>query len=473
LDSYAALEPLFNTGFRVSLGYVGVSNKHVVLFSRYGQLQREVKFACAVPTVDNVRRSILKMDMIPQVRVDMKRFQAALEATWSVLRPALEAELNYFPDFVMNTSATFPFTAMGFRRKSEVLSDPNFLDVVKDPDLVRCVWRVSGKAEMKSFDDISAQKIRTFIIPPLHLLWWQKVFFSGQDAELKTARWGSVRYGVSFAYGGFHHLMQRHVGRIIYFGDISGWDRLLAFMREVYNLRRRGLKISSDLESRFCWTVDNTVCAVLLLPNGDVVLKRWGNNSGGGSTTGDNCIAHEIVTRYIGLDNDYFADLFGDDFVGSCTTEIGDWVRKVYELFGFTLKFMHRLTTPVGVEFLGAKCVYYDGYYLPTYDSDRIYASMRISGDHHLLDEEVSKYYAFLFLGWNDIELFEELSRILVLALKDETIGGPMVEFLRQHGVPTRFQIIYNFWIGSESSLLILEGEVFKKVMKEFNVIQS
>lgn len=450
-------------------------DKQVVAFQRYGKLSREVKYHYTVPTEASMWKSILKMDIRPCVSFDLKRFHRAIERTWSVLQPALkQPTLTFIPDFVLTTSATFPYTVMGFRSKSEVFSDSRWLDAVGSAEHLCTVWRVSGKSEIKSTVDIKDGKIRTFIIPPLHLLWWQKVFFAAQDNELKSARWGSIRYGLCFAYGGFDKLMRKHEGRTILFGDVSGWDRLLPILRDVYAIRRRGLSIPNDLEDKYGWVVENTVNAKLLLPNGDIIQKGWGNNSGGGCTTADNCITHDIVVRYIEDRIDYEADTWGDDFIGSSTSKNAkNIIQQAYTEFGFTMKYLTEISSPEGAEFLGATCVLFDGYYVPAYSSDRIYAAMVLTGESHTLMDEVSKYYAFLFLSWNDVELFDEIVCVLVECLKDDTLHGEMVGFLRKQGIPTRLQVIYNFWIGSESSLYIPEEEAFKNVMTEFNVIQS
>lgn len=481
LRDYKAFKTHFNTFYRIPL--LGSDRGHfkVSLFSDYGGLDRPVLYDGVRPVEKNVWESVLRMDLRPNPNFDLVLLNRAMERTYARLRPALIFSLTYFPDFVEKTSATFPWTAMGFRFKSDVLANPDFWDWVEQPWLYDCIWRISPKYELKNIADINANKIRTFIIPPLHLLWWQKVFFSAQDDLLKTSKFGTIRYGVNFAYGGFHLLMVKHKDRIVFGGDISGWDRLLPLMREVYDLRTRSFD-RAELPLHLEWTIRNTVNSILLLPNGDLVEKDWGNNSGSGCTTGDNCIAHDVIISY--KEEVYFrdfsiptglllSDVYGDDYLGSIPIEFDFDVlaseRDIYASFGLSIKAGtdFKFTGPVGAQFLGATCVLYKGRFLPTYSSERIYASLVISDSRHDIDDEVSKFYALLHLSWGDRELFDEIDRILCCFLRDSKAEGPACLFLRANGVPTWISVVHGFWMGLESYFYpVLGGGGFKNYVQ-------
>jgi len=477
LREYRELNPLYTTKFVIPLGSVKSKCYQTRLFASFGKLERVVKFSGVKPVDANVWTSILKMDARPNTSIDPLVFRRALARSWTKLCFALTQPLNFVPEFVLTTSASFPFTTMGFRTKESVFSDINFYDILESPASHDCVWRVSPKEELKLLTEIDSNKIRTFIIPPLHLLWWQKVFFSNQDQFLKKGVFGDIRYGQVFAYGGFHRLMERHRGRLVCYGDVSGWDRLLSIMKNIYDLRSKGIDTQS-LEEIYSWTVTNTVNSILLLPNGDVVEKEWGNNSGSGTTTGDNCIGHQIINDYkrelLPKGSDYISDVYGDDFLSSVSGMdrglLLDLETRVYSTFGLALKFLHVIDGPVGAQFLGATCVQYDNCYLPSYDSDRIYASLVISNSRHGYDDEISKYYALMHLAWNDRPLFDEIYRILISGVADTTCNGPMLEFIREHGLPTWEQVVYGFWMGSES-YSIPEVDGFKNYLSSINVI--
>jgi hypothetical protein len=318
-------------------------------------------------------------------------------------------------------------------------------------------------------EEIEEDKLRTFINPALNLLWHQKSYFGKQDAILKNAKTGNIRYGVVFQYGGMDAMISAHNSggfmpedRTFFFSDVSGWDRRCALLRDVYDIRTRNFPRSKRLD----WIIDNTVSSYLLLPNGDVVHKReQGNNSGSGTTTGDNCIMHQMVVEYFrillsrnGFDpNLLCCDLYGDDILGSYPTcMVNDLYRRLYaqayDDLGFDLKLSATGESrgPVGSSFLGAKVVKVGKRYLPSYPSKRLVSSLHQSVRGGVsVDEEFSKGFALMLLSWYDEIVFNTIRTKLVNLLATN-IDGSFISMVRTNGVPTRSSTIYSFWLGAE-----------------------
>jgi hypothetical protein len=475
---YDCLMPIYTTSYTIPLSQH--TNKHQMspLFDYGIDLKRAIKFSGVMPNEDNVWRSIYKMDYEPEIRIsDMDCWRRGIQKTEETLEFCLKRDVEVYPEFVLKTSATFPFQTLGYRTKGDVLNDADFYNWVWDP-FNKITWtRVSPKYEYLSLEEILNEgKIRTFLVAPMHLLYWQKAFGIG-DEYLKKFQPGWIRYGITFQYGGFHRMIMAHacggtmedlMDRIFVEKDISGWDRRLPLLDEVWRIRRKFLNVPAFLEPYYEWMVKNTVESYLLLPNGDVVKKKWGNNSGSGTTTGDNCIAHqeiedyfqEKMRKYYHLEPElYHADIMGDDSLDSLPDGVidRDVLKKMvidhYGEFDLLIKpsaFAIR-KGPIGCHFLGAECVLVDNtYFVPAYDSERIYAAFVTMINEHNMDEEVSKCYALMHLAWNDKELFDQLRAVILRVMADESVSGPFIESIRVTGVPTRDNIVYGFWIGTE-----------------------
>jgi hypothetical protein len=454
------------------------------LFHKHGvNLDRKIKFGGVHATQDNVWKSIMKMDadLITNIK-DPELWERALERTDEILEPVLSTNWDYMPEFVESTSATLPFSLMGFKTKGQVLGEPDFYNCyVRNPFTRPCLWRVSPKYEFLSIKEIiEEEKIRTFIIPPLHLLYWQKAFGAG-DKKMKEVYPGDIRYGYSFQYGGFDRLIRAHGGgsfeetmkRLFFEIDISGWDRLIPLLRQAWEMRRKHLKYPKSLDDFFDWVIEQTVKAFIVLPNGDIVRRKCGNNSGSGTTTSDNCIMHQMLTNYLreklnhyhGIEQtDMHADVYGDDLLASLKLDeeqeaqmircLKDILRNLYKEFNMTVKesACQIQKGPVGMHFLGATCRVINDRFVPSYDSDRIYSAFVTEIDKHGPDDEVSKAYALMHLAWHDEELFTNIRSFIITILADQEIHGPFVDSLRTTGVPGRQRVIHGFWLGVEGA---------------------
>jgi len=174
---------------------------------------------------------------------------------------------------------------------------------------------------------------------------------------------------------------------------------------------------------------------------------------------------------------DILADVYGDDSLTSLLSALEDeelkdiWIL-VYSLFGMTIKpsqfKVH--TGPIGVGFLGTKCAMVGNYFVPYYNSERIYASLVSDITAKSDDETIGKWYALLHLSWHDNELFDAISIAILNAIK--SVDGPYSQHLRENGVPSKDRVVNSYWLGTEghdSSVPTWMEVVFKKYEYEIN----
>lgn len=469
---YKAFEPVSTTGYMIPLGSNNISDRLSDIYAEWelsSAFKRDICYRGVAGTSDNVWESILKMDHRPQMRIKhpdlFEKAKQVWRARWKTVFDGCGIDFNV--SMTLDTSPTVPFGFYGFRNKRQVMMFNEFwkewvFGFADKP----VIWRVVSKHEFMELTLIWGGKIRTFIIPPLHLLVWQKVFFGQMSERMKAGRYHRVKYGQVFAHGGYHKMVSEFLSSsgfewiiygddsvdiidgVITNSDISGWDRRLPLMGEVYDLKREVLKKQVEelgLQQALDWTIDNTINSLLLLPNGDIIRKSWGNNSGSGQTTEDNCLAHDLIKEYISL------------IVhkkGSALTY--DEYCSVYGEFDLIIK-PSAFEQGVGAEkivFLGAKCeiVEMEGfsYYIPSYKSDRIYSALTMEIKSHRPEDEIGKVYSLLFLSWNDVDLFDHLRkylRFLIVQYHELDIS----KTITASGLPD-FNTVVGFWCGLETS---------------------
>lgn len=256
--------------------------------------------------------------------------------------------------------------------------DPNLDDPV--------LWKVSGKVEPRTRHDyVILGKQRTFIIEPFEHLWHTKIEYGNQNKALKNK--GFSAYGFNPYEGGVNRLaldLVKH--KRFWMLDGKGWDRLLPHMREVYALRNK-YKINTAL---LRWVYGNLMNSYLVCPNGDVIFKTWGNNSGSGNTTGDNILAMAItichVFYYLGytteeIKSNLFVAIFGDDVVASDSFSCSDEkLKEAFDhvftgLYGIVLDPFVIVKDITQLTFLGFTFCKFHDWYIPAYPLDKLCAS--------------------------------------------------------------------------------------------------
>lgn len=373
------------------------------------------------------------------------------------------------------TSSGIPWSQRGYKTKGDCFKSEEFLDYVSSPSVCDCdpIWRVSPKEEWKDAMDIDNGKVRTFIIPPLHLLHHQKMLFLKQNNAIK--RWWWSAYGFNPYSGGVNHMAHRLMTAfkktVFFMYDVKGWDRLMPIMKTVYKLRSQ---FHEKSETRlYRWVVRNTIASYLNLPNGDVIWKDWGNNSGSGDTTVDNIIAHMLILTMCLLvlsdGSEEFVDLvpaflYGDDDAGALdeffSNDVERVFRDVFGLFGLELD-PFLVTKDLGeIEFCGFffKNITPWGW-VPQYKVSRLLAAFCFEYERGLTEaERLSKLVTLTYMAsattTGEFEWMRQALGYVLYSLRDDENGT--IKAYVNAGVPS-LQLCLTFLSGKEGGIKMNE----------------
>lgn len=367
----------------------------------------------------------------------------------------------------MDKSNGVPWGPMGFKKKSHFFSSAycraHLMRAYEQE--FKVVWKATPKTEWYHVDDLDANKVRTFIIPPTEMVYWGKFAYGRQNELLKGLGWSA--YGFNPYSGGVDRLAREMLRHKIYISyDVRGWDRQLPILPEVYEFRNTKGQLPKGLED---WLTSNLCCTVVLLPDGTLVLKYIGNNSGSPNTTSDNILAHTMILFYVllhlysgDLDAvwDVVANLFGDDNCmgvpdpGVSFQEIEGVFRSCYLDFGLELDPFIISSTLGDHEFLGFKFKYFPDLdrWLPEYNIGRLVASFCYTIEGGMTPAKcVSKAWTLtLMASVHGGEVFRLMCQTLneyCNTLYDD--DDPVVRTYVALGAPSR-QDCFDFLLGQE-----------------------
>lgn len=371
-------------------------------------------------------------------------------------------------------SAGWPWGSLGFKTKGEVMASniwKNVFPYMDSNDIP--IWSTSGKIEPKEIEDINKDKIRIFQIPPIHFLYYQLKYGKLASERLKMHKWSY--YGFNPYRGGFDGLARKLLTKRNKFCyDISGWDKFIPLLHLIYSIIDEPTRINftdpKDHEM-WDWVMQNTCNFILKMPNGDVVLKDFGNASGSGMTTRDNIIAHIIVMCFLltkayhekmgempslELLEQQIVALFGDDCVASVDDEFNyicqfDWLKTNIWHFGLELKFLEVSTTDdlSRLSFLGAHFTLKSGKYLPRYSTSRLAFSCVYGENQPRREEYAQKLFTLMVMSYatEEYQIFKDAATYY---FKNEHFTTP-TELALQRSFPINDDSLWSFFTGAES----------------------
>jgi len=419
--------------------------------------------------------SVRKMDNLPKYNyyVD-ESFPHAYEFVDSMYGKSLTTipwNIEHtLSDMDLSKSCGAILVAAGYRTKADALM-AGFLEDICDESVMenRPIWKACGKVELRSRQKyVLDESQRTFIIEPLESLFHRKRLFGQQNVNMKETGWSS--YGFNPYEGGVDRLGQRlsRFRRKIMW-DAVKWDRLVPMMREICSLRTTHL-IDED-DPFLQWVVESLCESVVLLPNGDLVFKSWGNNSGSGTTTGDNIlgmnliIAHAIYRLYAKyalkiptmkeILVEWFFGTFGDDVVGAFNFEYGtsdqdilDMFTSTFDLYGIKLDPIKLTTDVEELDFLGFKFKLFEDHYIPKYDLGRLLASFYKDCEKTTLAGEFSKMVSLMLMSAGHGESTFDRIRSIVSDVLTNCRAKELDQY-RLYLLPT-FRETINWYLGYE-----------------------
>lgn len=367
-------------------------------------------------TQEAIDLSISKCDVpavIPETDEILKTAISIAISALSYIRdpPPLTEEQLW--DFNRASAAGLPYSKQGYKTKSAVLLAIQPLVLERAFNLSEIpVDTYNDKQEFLTEEDLGRNKVRGVFSTSLHHLVREKIIYGGQNKALMDnhqGRW--IQYGMTKQYNGFHRAVEP-LERFDYRdeSDVSGWDRTAPLIF-VYIIRNALLgKLSPVMESLRDYVTKHNITTHVLLPNGMIVRRRTGVNSGRANTTTDNSILHLFILVYMFVRRAHQIDLavgyyeifhnaiyliYSDDKLGSVNLdywrfsspeEFMDFSVETYSLFGMVIKesasfFTH--TIPGARldgrhSFLGSYLSYHEGYdlYMPVPRLDKICSSI-------------------------------------------------------------------------------------------------
>ncbi|BBD33993.1 polyprotein [Gomphocarpus mosaic virus] len=250
------------------------------------------------------------------------------------------------------------------------------------------VWNGSLKAELRPIEKLKENKTRTFTAAPIDTLLGAKVCvddFNNRFYELNLK--GPWTVGMTKFYRGWDKLLQSLPDGWIYcHADGSRFDSSLTpyLINAIVHIRQFfmedwwvGHHMLENLYTEVVYTP-------ILTPDGTVVKKFKGNNSGQPSTVVDNTLMVILAVYYaVGqhLDNyDEFDDIFkfyanGDDLIIAVKPEREEILNNMESSFaelGLSYNFSHRSRSKTDLEFMSHQGMLREGMYIPKLDIERI-----------------------------------------------------------------------------------------------------
>lgn len=320
-----------------------------------------------IPLLQNVEAQILKCDVppiYPQNRC-MDRVMQLCHSYFKCLRSEAGFDKNF--SYTLGTSGGIPWNKCGLKNKRQVLEKFTTL-------LLKYVYNTNypdiacynDKDELLSWEDILRKKSRGIFGSTFHGVIREKILYGRQNDIIHDMHQNSwIKYGFVKQYGGFDTFFKSLENKSFRWeSDCSGYDRKI-FLKFVYDIRNANIINADQYQEMIDRVTSDNVNPMVLLPNGYVVRRKTGNNSGKNNTTVDNSIAHFIINIYLFLkklvlegavpEEINLSDIlpkvnlgiYSDDKIGSFNLEDFGWTspedflsfeRDVYSEFGLELK---------------------------------------------------------------------------------------------------------------------------------------
>lgn len=467
-----------------------------LLLSNVGDFYR------AVCTYSFVEKSVRKMDFPRVMSVDQVLYDLAFDYVCQKLTRHFEKLSFHTVEIAMSTmdlttSSGIPWGSLGIKTKKEFFEHPEIRSYLASnrwfnpayPPL----WKVWPKIEWRSGVDIDNKKVRTFIIPPPDLVFGGKLVYGHQNYGLMDFWWSA--YGFNPYAGGTDRMAQKLLLYQLYLiYDVSGWDRKLPNLKDVYRIRHQSINPAYFAMAHF---LAKTFCkSFIVLPDGRVFKKKVGNNSGSPNTTSDNIIAHLIILFYcllvlykgdVKLAEQCVAFIFGDDnavglilpdgcSVDSFKSLVESTFIECFSHFGLELDPVLVTTDIQDVNFLGftiTECPLYPGKYVPRYDTGRLLASLCYQIEGHDLPAVFSKAFTLTVMSASgDRDIFDAMLDYFSFLVREYyDYPDPVVQSYVQMGPPSRDDC-FRFMLGLESSCVFTLEEGWYKYVDQKDLSQ-
>ncbi len=331
--------------------------------------------------------------------VDTEIFERAVESVITLLKKLGFGECNYVTDSFeifnsLNRKAAVG--AMYTGKKEQYLegmsADDKSLMLQKSCERLYTgkmgIWNGSLKAELRPIEKTNENKTRTFTAAPIDTLLGGKVCvddFNNRFYALNLE--GPWSVGMTKFYGGWDKLLNKLPEDWIYCdADGSQFDSSLTpyLINAVVTLREAFMERWDIGEKMLRNFYTEIVYTPILTPDGTIVKKFKGNNSGQPSTVVDNTLMVVITMHYsllkLGWTEEAISQKIvfyanGDDLIIAIRKDEEQTLDKLSELFfelGLKYDFSSRHTNRTDLWFMSHQGMQIDGGYIPKLEQERI-----------------------------------------------------------------------------------------------------
>nr|YP_007969892.1 NIb [Donkey orchid virus A] len=343
-------------------------------------------------------KDIMKYSSIIEVGlVDSATFERATNAVISLLLSLGFADRHYVTDGKsirqsLNMNAAVGALYSGKKKDYfEEFTDDMFEQIVEDSCFRLFsgklgVWNGSLKAELRSMEKVQANKTRSFTAAPLDTLLGGKVCVDDfNNTFYETCLKGPWTVGISKFYGGWNEFLNELPEGWIYCdADGSQFDSSLTpyLINAVLEIRTQCMERWTIGERMLENLYTEIVYTPIATPDGSVIKKFKGNNSGQPSTVVDNTLMVMLAMEYSKLKDSnklneewikYFAN--GDDLIIAIhpkKEEFLDSLAAHFTSLGLKYDFSSRTRNKTDLWFMSHRGIKYDQVFIPKLEIERV-----------------------------------------------------------------------------------------------------
>nr|ANQ33994.1 polyprotein [Iranian johnsongrass mosaic virus] len=295
------------------------------------------------------------------------------------------------------------------------------------------VWNGSLKAEIRSIEKTLANKTRTFTAAPLETLLGGKVCvddFNNQFYEHHLV--GPWTVGITKFYGGWNRLLEALPDNWIYCdADGSQFDSSLTpyLINAVLQIRLNFMESWPIGEQMLKNLYTEIVFTPIATPDGSIIKKFKGNNSGQPSTVVDNTIMVILAFNYTllacGVDEnmiDSTCKMFanGDDLLIAIHPDFEyllDEFQKHFSSLGLNFDFSSRTRDKSELWYMSTRGIKIDGMYVPKLEKERIVAILEWDRSK-LPEHRLEAICAAMIEAWGYPDLLHEIRKFYAWLLE-------------------------------------------------------
>nr|AUZ41745.1 polyprotein [Sugarcane mosaic virus] len=418
--------------------------------------------------------------------IDYNIFERAVERVVKILRDAGMQQCVYVTDeeeIFKSLNLNAAVGALYTGKKKDYFT--NFSDEQKAEITMRSceriyngnlgIWNGSLKAEIRPIEKTTLNKTRTFTAAPLETLLGGKVCVDDFNNQFYSHHLqGPWTVGITKFYGGWNRLLEKLPDGWIYCdADGSQFDSSLTpyLINAVVKIRLQFME-EWDLGERMLQNLyTEIVYTPIATPDGSVIKKFKGNNSGQPSTVVDNTLMVILAFNYAMLSSgiredeiDNCCKMFanGDDLLLAVHPDfeyILDGFQNHFSNLGLNFDFTSRTKEKSDLWFMSTRGIKCEGIYIPKLEKERIVAILEWDRSN-LPEHRLEAICAAMVEAWGYPDLIHEIRKFYAWLLEMQPFANLAKDGLAPYIAETALR---NLYIGTG-----IKEEEIEKYYKQF-----